>query len=434
MVKDTTLYNRLEVEPDANEGQIKKAYIKLSKIWHPDKHPEETREEATKKFKEISEAKELLLDKEKRNMYDQIGMDVFKQQSGDPHGDFGNMFGQGFPFGMGGMPGMPHGFGMGGMPGFGNMQQNQPENINESIDITMEQLYNEETINFDYKQKVCCSKCDGEGSKDGKTTTCQGCNGKGMKVQVIMMGPMIQQSVGPCNMCNGKGKNIDMNNKCDVCDAKCFVVKDKTIQIPLKSGLSNGNKINLSGKGHALKNDKTLQRSDLIITIREVEHKVFKRHGNDLFIDIELKLYQALFGFDKIITHLDGRKLHVSCSSKTDYNTVRKISGEGMKALNGNSKGDLYIRFHMTLPNFASLPQDTKTQIKNVLQTFDKTEVQNENTVKTTPNLVKTIINDCKAEQSEKILILLSQLKQPNKQTNNSDDDEEQRGPQCVQQ
>jgi len=430
MVKDTTLYKRLEVESDAPESVIKKAYIKLSKTWHPDKHPEAMKEEATAKFKEITEARDILTNKEKRDLYDQIGMDILKQGAENPEGpDLSSMFGGmgGFPFG--GMPGM------GGMPGFpfGNMgmpQQNSgPENIMANMDVTLEQLYNEENVNFTYKQKVNCTKCDGEGSKDGKTTTCQGCNGKGMKVNVVRMGNMIQQSVGPCGQCNGKGKMIEETNKCEVCSGKCYTVKDKTIQVPLKAGLSNGNKINLQGKGHMLKTGKT----DLIIHINEVPHKLFKRYENDLFMDMELKLYQSLFGFDKIINHLDGRKLHVSCSSKTDFNMFRKISGEGMKSLNG-LKGDMYIRFHMTMPNFSSLPQETKTLIKNALQPFDKNEVQNETMVKGMKDLVKTTISDCKTEQSENMLSLLMQMKQQGNNHHSSDEEEMNGRPQCVQQ
>ena len=310
MVKDTTLYNRLEVEPNADESVIKKSYNKLSKIWHPDKHGDEKKEEATLKFKEITEARDILLDKEKRNMYDQVGMDILKQNEGQPgpgFNPFGDMFG-GSPFGF--------------MPG---QQKQGPEHIIETINVTLEQLYKEESVNFTYKQKIVCTPCDGEGSKDGKPTTCTTCNGKGMRVQVIRMGPMIQQAVSPCNVCEGKGKMIEEKNKCETCHAKCYVVKEKTIMIPLKSGLNDGNKVNLPGKGHQLKNIRT----DLIVEIKVKQHKVFKRYMDDLFVDVDLKLYQALFGFDKIICHLDGRKLHISSSSKTDVNMFRKLAAKG---------------------------------------------------------------------------------------------------------
>ena len=426
MVKDTILYDRLELTPDATEAQIKKAYNKLSKLWHPDKHPEDKKEEANRKFQEINQAKEILLDKDKRGTYDELGMDMFnpENQAGppgpNPFADFGNIFGGGFPFGM---PGMGP---MGGMP-MGGRHAKGPEPIIENLEVTLEQLYNEESINFDYKQKVSCVKCDGNGSKDGKSTECASCKGKGVRVQVIRMGPMIQQSVGECHNCKGKGKVIEEDNKCDSCNGKCYTYKDKNISIPLKSGLVDGNKITLTGKGHQFKEDKT----DLILVINVVPHKIFKRMNEDLFVTMELKLYQALFGFDKVVTHLDGRKLHISCSGKTDFNNVRKVSGEGMKTLNGK-KGDLYIRFTCNLPNYNTLPNDTKTQLKSLLQSFDKSEAQAEAQISKTPNLVKTIISDCKAEQSEQINQLLENLKnqssKPKKKKNmmssdNSDSD-----------
>lgn len=417
MVKDTILYDRLEISPDSTEAQIKKAYNKLSKQWHPDRHvnaSQEQKDKATAKFQEIAQAKEVLLDAEKRQIYDQVGMDMFKNgmdntdaHSGpNPFADFGNIFGAGFPFGMGGM----------GMPGHFNMgpKQSAPENIVENINVTLEQLYKEETVSFSYKQKTHCTKCDGEGSKDGKTTKCSGCDGKGMKVNVVRMGNMIQQSVGECNMCRGKGKIIEESNKCESCNGKCYVIKEKTIQVPLKSGLSHGNKMTLQGKGNQFKNIKT----DLILVINEKPHNVFKRIDNNLFVEIELKLYQALFGFDKIITHLDGRKLHISSTAKTDFNTIRKISGEGMKSLQSGNKGDLFIKFTINFPNFANLPSETKSQLKSILQTFDKQEVQTETQVTKTQNLTKTIMSDCKQEQKEAILEALAHIKNSNANTN----------------
>jgi DnaJ family protein A protein 2 len=418
MVKDTTLYDVLEISPEADESQIKKAFNKLSKKWHPDKHSDNI-EEATKKFQEINQAKEILLNKEKRDLYDQIGMDILKAESQGmpgqgqhPFGDFGNIFGSGFPFGMPGMPGF-------------HRKNQQNENIVDKINVSLEQLFKEEVINFTYKQKQTCVKCNEEGSNDGKSTMCSSCDGKGIKVQVIRMGPMIQQAVGECHSCKGKGKVIKPENKCDSCDGKGYTYKEKTIQIPLKSGLTNGNKINLSGKGHQLKSGKT----DLIIIINELPHKIFKRHQNDLFINIELKLYQALFGFDKIINHLDGRKLHISHSGKTDLNMVRRISKEGMKSLNSD-KGDLYIRFIVSLPNFNSLSAEYKTQLKSLLQINDKNEVLQEVQIPKTPNLTKTILTDCKPEQVEQINILMENIKYNNTEDNDSDEGRQQ----CVHQ
>jgi DnaJ-class molecular chaperone len=411
MVKDTILYDTLEIKSDASETEIKKSYNRLSKLWHPDKHMGDTeKDKASLKFKEITEAKEILLDKQKRDTYDQMGMDMFNQQQVDNQfNPFENMFPGGFPFG--GMPGMPQGM----------RQQQQVENIISKIDVTLEQLYCEETVNFNYKQKVSCSQCNGEGTKDGKPTQCQSCNGKGVRVQVIQIGPgMVQQAMSECHNCRGKGKIVNDMNKCDMCNGKCHSVKDKTIQIPLKSGLSHGNKINLQGKGHHINN----MKSDLILIVNEMNHNIFKRNGDDLFVEVELKLYQALFGYNKVITHLDGRKLHLSTMGKTDFNIYRKIADEGMKDLN-NRKGNMYIRFNIVLPNVNTLPNETKNQLKLMLQSFDKNEVNNENQITKLSNLVKTVSTDCKTEQMDELNRTYDILKQPKKQIPSHFEEEE---------
>jgi DnaJ-class molecular chaperone len=141
-----------------------------------------------------------------------------------------------------------------------------------------------------------------------------------------------------------------------------------------------------------------------------------------------------MFGYNKIITHLDGRKLHLSTMGKTDFNTYRKIADEGMKDLN-NKKGSLYIRFTFILPNLSSLPNETKNQLKSLLQSFDKNEVTNEVQISKLPNLVKTISTDCKSDQTDELNKIYEALKQP-KQPIPSHFEEErpQQQQQCAQQ
>ncbi len=406
MVKDTKLYDILELGPDATEAQIKKSYNRLSKIWHPDKHQDpEKKKEATVKFQEINQAKNILVDEEKRKVYDQVGMDMFKHDSsGDAQSydtgdfnDFVNMFG---------------GFGFNGMNV--NQRKNVPENIVEHINASLEDIICQKTVSINYKQKVYCTKCNGEGTKNGQESECKQCKGKGKQVRVMQMGQMIQQMITECSNCKGKGTYIEEENKCDGCSGNGFTVKDKNIQVPLNTGVLFGQDAVIEGKGHQFKNTKT----HLIIKVREVPHKVFKRIGNDLYVEMELKLFQALFGFDKILNHLDGRKLHISCSGKTEFNTIRKINKEGITTPDGN-KGDLYIKFIINLPNFATLPSDTKTQLKALLQSFDKTEVLNETAVNKSTGLVKTICSDLRQEQSEKILQLLYELDKTSQKNNN---------------
>lgn len=429
MVKDTTLYDRLGIYPDATERDIKKGYHKQSQQWHPDKHPEENKTLATQKFQEINQANEILSDSEKRKLYDQIGMDILKNDGQGRPGS--NQFPGGFGFSFGG--GFPFNFNMGQQPGPKNKG---PEDITETVEVTLEQLYNEETIKLNYKQKNYCVKCNGEGTKDGQKANCQKCGGAGIVRQIIQMGPgMIQQSIGPCPDCQGRGSSLSEENKCGDCSGQGYHVKDKTTQVPLKSGLTTGNKINLSGKGHQMKDLKT----DLLVIIKEKPNNTFKRYQDDLFITMELKLYQALFGFDKVIEHMDGRKLHISCSSKTDFNMIRKISNEGIKPLHSKNKGDLYIKFIITLPDFTSLPSETKSQLKTLIQSFDKIEVHQENQVTKMTNLVKTVITNCNPGQTETISKLMDSLNNPNsaQSQSHSDSDTEQDdnpGQQCRQQ
>jgi DnaJ family protein A protein 2 len=422
MVKDTTLYDNLELGPDASDIEIKKSYNRLSKLWHPDKHSqasEKEQEEAKVKFQTINQAKEILMDKEKREAYDQIGMDFLKggmeADDNSQFGDFGNMFGQGFPFG--GMPGM-------------RQPQREQEDIIQEFNVTLEQLYNDTSVDFSYKYKHYCTKCDGEGTQNCKKSKCMQCDGQGKKISVVKRGQMIQQMIIPCNFCRGSGIYIDDSNKCVLCEGDRFIIKDKTISIPLKSGLAHGNKISLEGKGHQFKNMKT----DIILIINVSEHGIFKRLGDDLFIDIELKLYQALFGFDKIINHLDGRKLHISCSSKTEFNSTRKIIGEGMKKINSpQKKGDLYIRFKFTLLN---IQLEIKNQLKPILQNFDKQEVLNESSIQKMTDLTKITMNDCKQDYTEKLFKAMSENEQKrdrSKHQSQSPGYESEGQPQCAQ-
>jgi DnaJ family protein A protein 2 len=432
MVKDTTLYDRLEIPSDSNEAAIKKSFNRLSKLWHPDKHPEEKREEVGKKFQEINQAKEILLNDEKRKLYDNIGMDIFKNNMDSNEGPMGgdpfSMFGQGFPFGQGGFPG---GF---PFPGQGRGPSKGVEDIVQKLDVTLEQIYNEESVSVSYNYNSECAKCDGNGTKNGKESMCNTCGGKGMRVQVIRMGNMIQQAMSECNVCSGKGKSIDKGNECSDCNGKCFNVKNKSVTIPLKAGLTSGNKIQLSGKGHHMKNVKT----DLVLVVNVLPHKVFKCYNNDLFITIELKLYQALFGFDKVIEHLDKRKLRISSSSNTNFNSFRKITGEGMKVIHSNTHGNMYIKFVVILPNLTSLPNETKLQLKSILQAFDKNEVIQEANITKDTGLVKTLLMDTNNMESLQLSELYDKLQKEvhNNQDNDSDNDMGQQGgqPGCVQQ
>jgi len=386
MVVDKTLYDRLEVQPNASQEEIKKKGRKTLIKSHPDKNPNDV-EVATKKFQEIQEALQILENPEKRNLYDQIGMDILKGDSSshmNQNNPFGgnNPFGAGFPFGD-----MFGGFNVNVQ---GNGQEERKENVIEKLNVTLEQIYNQEHVEFKYNHNVYCIKCNGEGSNDGTKSACKDCDGKGKIIQMIQMGPMVQYIAQPCGTCRGKGKIILEHNKCDVCHGKCYVCKDKTITIPLQNGYGNGIKLQLEGKGHHYKNQKT----DLIVVINEIPHVMFKRNGNDLYTEVTLKLYQSLFGFDKVLKHLDNRKLHLHCTGKTNFGSIRKIQGEGMTDLRNGIKGDIVIKFNIELPNITN-----ETLIK-ALTLLDKKEYTSEKNLVKESDLIKILMVDVQNTES----------------------------------
>lgn len=412
MVKDTILYDRLGVKPTATSVEIKKAFHNLSKKMHPDKNtsePEEKQKEIHSKFQEINQAQEILLDTENRNKYDTHGIEFLnpefqqRQSFTDPFAQFGNIFGQGFPFNNSNQP-----------------KTEQKVDIMGKIKVTLEDVYNESVIDYIYNYSCVCNKCSGEGTKTGKPSVCTMCSGKGVIISEQRLGGIVVgRSVGNCRKCTGTGKFIEKHDFCETCNGTCFIKKEKKIQIPLKAGLSNGNKINIPNKGNHYKDIKT----NLIITLTIEPHSVFKRYEDNLFTSIDLKLYQMLFGFDKTLIHLDGRCIHINCTTKTEIGSIKKIAGQGMKVLQSDSYGDLFIKFNLVLPQLNILSNENKTLLKTLLQSVDKIEVNNELSISKNQNLVKTVATDCKqSEYLNNIMKKLYDMPEGIQESDDSDD------------
>ena len=342
MVKDTKLYDVLELNSTATEADIEKQYKTLARKWHPDKNKDKF-DEATQKTQELNEAKEILLNSEKRKLYDQFGLDMANgnANAGPSQEDLFNMF--------------------------GGRREQEKENIIIQQEVSLEQIYNEHTVKVDFKQKYCCEKCG------GVTNKCDLCDGKGVRIQIIQMGPMIQQMQSTCHNCRGSGK-VAKPNACSECRGEGYKIRDVSVNVPLKNGLLSGQQIHLQNLGHHFKDHKT----DLIVVIQEKEHNTFKREGNNIVVDIELKLFQALFGFEKLLTHLDGRILHISHTGVTNNGTKRKILNEGMSDLRTKGKGDLIINFTFKLPIIKNpeIIQNLQSNLKSIDQEESNKEVE----------------------------------------------------------
>lgn len=343
LTKDTILYDRLGVAFNATSDEIAKAGRKMSMKWHPDKHhTEKDKAHAEEKFKEIRDALDILSDSQKRSQYDQVGLEGMKggasQSQSSPFG---------FPFGMGGGMGMPFGFNQGRQP-------QVPEPIVHHLSVTLDKIAKEELMLFTYSRKVKCGNCNGEGATDcSKIIDCRECKGSGTCIRIQQMGPMTQHVVIPCEKCGRKGKVIPDVHKCVKCSGNGNITVVENAQIKLQKTLDNEMKLKLEGKGHALKNG----TSDLIVVIHIEPHEAFERNGCHLITEIELSLYEALFGFTKTVYHLDGRIVKIQYRGKTDHGTCRKMIGDGFTDIRTGKQGNLYIYFVFTLPDIDRVDQ-----------------------------------------------------------------------------
>ena len=233
----------------------------------------------------------------------------------------------------------------------GNIQQRGKERgPNAKIDLFVElaDLYNGITRTIEFEKNVICKKCHGTGGKLGKTKQCPVCNGRGVMMRTITMGIGMQmQMQQPCERCGAKG--VIFSENCPYCQGRKIVREKKKIEIVIEKGMENNQNLVFRGEAEQLPDRLP---GDLIMQIKQKPHEFFKeRKGNDLYADMELNLKEALFGYNKKITHMDGREFYIESNKVTQPEEERVITGEGMPVHKFPSqKGDLHIRFHVVLP------------------------------------------------------------------------------------
>lgn len=288
---DTRYYDILGVSKNASQDDLKKAYKKAAIKNHPDKGGD------PEKFKELAQAYEVLSDPEKREIYDQYGEDALKEGMGggagghDPFDIFQSFFG-GSPFGGSSR---------------GGRRQRRGQDVVHPMKVSLEDLYLGTTKKLSLTRNGICSKCKGKGSKSGDSMTCPGCQGSGMKVTIRQLGPsMMQQMQHPCNECKGTGETINEKDRCSACKGEKVVPEKKVLEVVVEMGMQNGQKITFPGAADEAPDTIT---GDVIFVIQQKEHPKFKRKGDDLFVEHNLSLTEALCGFQFVLTHLDGRQL-----------------------------------------------------------------------------------------------------------------------------
>ena len=304
-------YKLLGVNRDASTKEIKKAFRALSLKYHPDRNPGDKK--AHDLYIKINRAHEVLTDPEKKEIYDIYGEEGLNKE--------------------------------------GNIQQRGKErgpNARIDIYVDLADLYNGLTRTIEFEKNVICKKCHGTGGKLGKTKQCPVCNGRGVMMRTITMGIGMQmQMQQPCERCGAKG--VIFSENCPYCQGRKIVREKKKIEIVIEKGMENNQNLVFRGEAEQLPDRLP---GDLIMQIKQKPHEFFKeRKGNDLYADMELNLKEALFGYNKKITHMDGREFYIESNKVTQPEEERVITGEGMPVHKFPSqKGDLHIRFHVVLP------------------------------------------------------------------------------------
>ncbi|KAJ1435262.1 heat shock protein 40 [Ochromonadaceae sp. CCMP2298] len=330
-VDNSKLYETLGVPKDAEENDIRRAYKKLALKNHPDKGGD------IEKFKEISAAAEILCDADKRRTYDAHGMEGLEGGGGGGGGQsaedvFSMFFGGGG--GGGGRRGVPKG-----------------EDIVHQIKVSLEDLYNGKTVRLAISRKKPCQDCEGRGGKIGAERTCSDCNGRGARIQLRQIGPgMVQQVQSVCGGCRGAGKCMNEKDKCRVCMGSKVLKDRKVLEVHVERGMSHGQKVRFGGEADEVPGT---EPGDVIIVVTVKEHETFQRKGADLVMKMSISLTEALTGFTRTITHLDGRVLKFTSpvGEVVKDNAVKQIKGEGMPQ-HGNifNKGGLFIVFSIDFP------------------------------------------------------------------------------------
>ena len=352
-------YEVLGISKGASEDEIKKAYKKMARKYHPDLNPDN--KEAEEKFKEVNEAYEVLSDPDKKARYDQYG-----HAGVDPNfGAGGAGFDGNFDFGdLGDIFGSFFGGGFGGGRRTNPNAPQRGESIRMSLAISFEEAAFgcEKAVTVDRMEQ--CGACHGSGCAAGTTPeVCPDCHGTGT-VQVRRQTPMgVFATSSPCTRCGGKGRII--HQPCKDCHGTGSVRKRKTIQATIPAGIDNGQTISIRGQGHAGVNGGPA--GDLLITITVRPHELFRREGTSVLCEAPITFAQAVLGAELEIPTIDG-KVKYTLPEGTQSGTTFRLKGKGIPSINGHGRGDQYVTVYIETPR--NLNKEQKEALKKFAETM----------------------------------------------------------------
>lgn len=350
-------YEVLGVEKGASEEELKKAYRRLAKQYHPDLHPND--KEAEEKFKEINEAYDVLKDPDKRARYDQFGFSGVDPNfgggaGGDPFGGAGFDVSDIFDSFFGG-------FGGGGRRSNPNAPRRGTD-IEATVVISFEEAAKGCRKEVTFQQIETCDECHGSGAAAGSSpTTCPQCHGTG-QVRISQRTPFgVMQTARTCDRCHGKGKIIE--NPCKKCGGTGRIRHHRTIEINIPAGIDNEQILNVSGKGNAGTNGGP--NGDLHVYVSVRPHELFERRGNDVWCEMPITFVQACLGAEVTVPTLDG-KVRYTIHEGAQPGDVFKLKGKGIPILGGRGRGDQYVQVTIEVPKNLNQKQ------KEALRSFDE--------------------------------------------------------------
>lgn len=355
MAKD--YYQLLGLPRDATEADVKKAFRTLARQLHPDVSDEPDAEE---RFKEVVEAYEVLSDSEKRQVYDRYGHEGLRGAGGAPSGgfDFGNIsdlfsafFGDDLLGGGGG--------------GRGGRRNQRGADIGVEVAIDLAEAATGLSTEVTFDVAVSCATCSGSGAKPGTAPqTCGTCRGAG-RVQHVTRSPLGEfVRTGTCPTCNGAGQRID--DPCETCKGDGRAVQEKTLRVDIPEGIHDGQRIRITGEGHAAAGGGGA--GDVYVRIHVREDERFAREGNDIFSAVDLTFTQASLGTSVTIPTLEG-DMEIAFEPGTQPGTIRVLEGKGMPVLQGRGRGDHRILVNVVIPR--RLTEEQRRQLEELDRTLD---------------------------------------------------------------
>lgn len=338
-------YEVLGVSKTATQDELKKAYRKLARKYHPDLNKDNP--EAAEKFKECNEAYSVLSDEQKRAQYDQFGPEAFENggMGGGPGaGGFGGFGG----FGGSGMEDIFDMF-FGGQGRGGRSNNAGPQrgaDLRYDMEITFEEAAFGVEKEISLKRAERCEHCHGEGAEPGsKVETCPECHGSGYIrfTQNTMFGQMVNER--PCSRCHGEGKII--SNPCKECGGSGTVKKTKKLKVKIPAGVDNGSRLRVGGEGEAgLKGGPS---GDLYVYLYVKPHKFFERDGTTVLCEVPINIVQATLGAEIKVPTLDGQ-VTMKVPEGTQPGKVMRLKGKGIPSLRGGGRGDQLVRMKVVVP------------------------------------------------------------------------------------